>query len=151
MSRVRLWPDPVLQRPAEPVAAFDDALSELVADLLSEMYAANARGMAAPVLGVSKRVFVMDCDWKSGARAPRAFVNPTLVARSDTHLAAVEHCISLPGEPRSVLRPDAVEVAWFDCEAMPQRSWFSGASARMIQHDYDHLDGRLIIDYAAAV
>ena len=97
--------DPVLRAVAVPVTAFDDDLALLVAEMLATMYAAPGRGLAAPQVGVSQRVFVIDTTWKDGDPDPQAFVNPQIIARSKTTATAVEACLSIPDRAFAVTRP----------------------------------------------
>ena len=150
MSRLRMWPDPILSQKAEPVEAFDAELAELIAELLDALYKNDGRGLAAPKIGVLKRVFVVDANWKDGVKAPRAFVNPQVLTVSKRLLCCEERCLSLPDRPRRIARPETVELGWRDCEGELQRATFSGFAARTIQHDIDHLDGITVLDHPEA-
>jgi peptide deformylase len=142
--------DPVLRAVAAPVTAFDDELELLVAEMLATMYAAPGRGLAAPQLGVSQRVFVIDTTWKDGDANPQAFVNPQIMARSDTTATGVEACLSIPGRSFAVARPTWVELRWQDIAGAVQQGRFDGVAAICICHEYDHLDGVLISDIGVA-
>ena len=142
--------DPVLRAVAAPVTAFDDELELLVAEMLATMYAAPGRGLAAPQLGVSQRVFVIDTTWKDGDANPQAFVNPQIMARSDTTATGVEACLSIPGRSFAVARPTWVELRWQDIAGAVQQGRFDGVAAICICHEYDHLDGVLITDIGVA-
>lgn len=147
MTRLITWPDPILSMRSAPIEDFGDPLSELITDLLTELYVIQGQALAAPQIGVLSRAFVMDVGWKTGQRAPRAFVNPEVLARSDRWVVSTETCHSLPGRPRRVARPDRVELRWQDSDGAPQRDWFDGIEAIAVQHDIDHLDGRTILDH----
>ncbi|ART99681.1 peptide deformylase [Yoonia vestfoldensis] len=142
--------DPVLRAVAAPVLAFDDDLELLVAEMLASMYAAPGRGLAAPQVGVSQRVFVIDTTWKDGDANPQAFVNPQIMARSDTTATGVEACLSIPGRSFAVARPTWVELRWQDIGGAVQQGRFDGVAAICICHEYDHLDGVLISDIGVA-
>lgn len=150
MGRLRIWPDPVLHRYAEPVEAFDSALCELITDMLDELYAIRVRGMTAPQIGVPLRVFVTDAGWKGGVRTPRAFVNPKLLEMSRTLVTAEERCPSVPNKPRMIARPDRVRLGWQDCDGEPQSAWFADFEARLVLHDCDHLNGVTVLDHSYA-
>lgn len=150
MTRLRIWPDPVLSQVSQPVAAFDTELSDLIAELLDELYQIRARALAAPQIGVLSRVFVMDVSWVDGIRAPRAFVNPEILTRGTRNVVTTERCHSLPGQPRRVARPASLEVAWCDSDGAKQRAVFTGFEAVAVQHDIDHLNGITILDHPDA-
>lgn len=142
-------PDPRLRAPCPPVAHFDAALADLVADMYATMYAAPGRGLAAPQVGILARLFVIDVDWKSGTPAPMTFVNASLVAVSDGRVTMEEGCLSIPGRPCLVERPSALRLRWQTPDAAPHEADFDGMAARAIQHELDHLDGILCIDRVA--
>lgn len=138
--------DPVLRARAAVVTVFDDSLHALAADLLDTMYAAPGRGLAAPQVGVSLRLFVMDVGWKTGDPAPQVFVNPRITDASDVLQPFTEGCLSIPGQTSRVARPDRVALVWQDLTGASQGGWFDGFAAVCVQHERDHLDGILCID-----
>ena len=140
-------PDPALRTKCEEVAAFDKSLEPLTDEMLETMYDATGRGLAAPQIGILKRVFVMDCRWKEGDKDPRTFVNPAIVAQSDETSSYEEGCLSIPGRTSLVTRPARVEVSWHSIDGTPHRAWFDGFEATCVQHEIDHLDGILCTDY----
>ena len=142
--------DPVLRAVAAPVTAFDDELELLVAEMLATMYAAPGRGLAAPQVGVSQRVFVIDTTWKDGDPDPQAFVNPQIIARSKTTATAVEACLSIPDRAFAVTRPIWVDMRWQDIAGYVQQGRFYGVAAICVCHEYDHLEGVLITDVGVA-
>lgn len=144
VREVLLWPDPRLTWVCTPVTKPDPALIE---DLLDTMYAANGRGLAAPQIGVLRRVFVVDVTWKEGARDPRVFVNPVVQRRGEDMRPMEEQCLSIPGLPMAVTRPEEVTLAWDGPEEGPRMETFNGILARCILHELDHLDGRVILDH----
>ena len=135
---------PVLLAEAAPVTQFDDALADLVRDMFETMYAAPGRGLAAPQVGVSQRVFVADTVWKEADPEPMLFVNPQIVAQSDVCFAGEEACLSIPDKSFSVSRPEWVEMAWQDLDGAAQQGRFEGMQAVCICHEFDHLNGVLI-------
>ena len=142
--------DPVLRAVAAPVTAFDDDLALLVAEMLATMYAAPGRGLAAPQVGVSQRVFVIDTTWKDGDPDPQAFVNPQIIARSKTTATAVEACLSIPDRAFAVTRPIWVDMRWQGIAGDVQQGRFDGVAAICVCHEYDHLEGVLITDVGVA-
>ncbi|MCB1359884.1 MAG: peptide deformylase [Rhodobacteraceae bacterium] len=140
------FPDPMLRRPCTPVTAFDAALRQLAADMLETMYAAPGRGLAGPQVAVPRRVFVMDCTWKEGTRSPKVCVNPEIVAASDTLAVQTEGCLSIPGVPAAVARPDWIVLRWTDLDGTTVQARMDGFEAVCAQHELDHLNGRLCID-----
>lgn len=141
-----LWPDRRLSTICRPVDA-DEDVTALIADMLETMYDAPGRGLAAPQVGVLKRLFVMDVDWKDGARNPIVMINPQLLWRAEETAVGEEGCLSIPGVSTEVSRPTRVHVRWLDAERQPCEQEFDGFAARCIQHEYDHLDGRVTFDH----
>ena len=134
---------------AGPVERFDGALAALVRDMFETMYAAPGRGLAAPQVGVSTRVFVVDTDWKDAEPEPRCFINPQILAQSDARHTGTEACLSIPGRSFSVSRPVWIDMAWVDLDGAPQSGRFDGVKAVCICHELDHLDGLLITQTGA--
>ncbi len=141
-------PDPVLRKTAAPVLAFDEALKTLVRDMFDTMYDAPGRGLAAPQVGVLQRIFVTDTTWKDGARTPLIFVNPEISGLSDDRQSFDEGCLSIPGKLTPVSRPARVRMRWQDLEGASHAAEFEGFAAACVQHELDHLNGVLCIDYA---
>lgn len=146
---VRTVPDPVLREKCTPVAEFDAVLAKLVSDMLETLYAAKGRGLAAPQVGITQRVFVMDPTWKQGAPLPMIFVNPEVLQASERTVTQPEGCLSIPGDVTEVCRPDQVRLRWQDVDGMWHEADFTGFEAACTQHELDHLDGILITDKAA--
>ncbi len=137
-----LHPDPVLRVACTPVAGDATALAR---DMLDTMYAAPGRGLAAPQVGVTERLFVMDATWKEGVPDPRVFVNPQIVAREGEQVNE-EGCLSIPGVPWRVARPARVTLV-FDGSGGRRSESFEGFAAACVCHEMDHLDGVLIVDH----
>lgn len=140
------WPDARLATPCAPVAEGED-LAPLIADMLETMYDAPGRGLAGPQVGVLKRLFVMDVDWKTGPRNPVVMVNPEILWRSEDSQSGEEGCLSIPDVMTEVSRPSQVRLRWQDAMGAVQEQDFDGFAARCIQHEYDHLDGRVTFDH----
>lgn len=143
-------PDPILRLRCEPAGFLTSAgIRALVRDLLATMYAAGGRGLAAPQIGVLRRVFVMDAGWKDSAPMPLAMLDPEILARSDDWAVDVENCLSIPGNPVAVRRAASVQMGAYDLDGLWRRHSLTGPGARIAQHEIDHLDGRLIVDLPA--
>ncbi|MBP7000819.1 peptide deformylase [Amaricoccus sp.] len=148
---ILIHPDPRLRKTAEPVAAVDDAVRGLVADMLDTMYDAPGIGLAATQLGVMKRVFVMDCAGKDDPPAPLALVNPEILWRSPETVVSEEGCLSIPDVYEDVTRAERIRLGWTDLDGARREADFDERWAICAQHELDHLDGKLFIDYLGAV
>jgi peptide deformylase len=147
VREIVLLGDPVLRRPAERVEAFDAELEALVDDLFASMAAAEGAGLAAPQIGVSRRVMVVDVRHTEGEEARVALVNPRVVEASSEEERETEGCLSIPGVSEVVRRPARVTVEGFGPGGEPVRVEAEGLFARALQHEVDHLDGVLFIDH----
>ena len=143
-----LHPDPRLKKVAAPVSDIDDSLRTLADDMLQTMYDAPGIGLAAPQVGVLQRLVVADCV-KDKDEKPRPLVmfNPEVIASSDEKNVYEEGCLSIPEQFADVTRPAEVEVRWMDRDGREQSEVFSGLWATCVQHEIDHLNGKLFIDY----
>ena len=137
------WPDPRLSTVCAPVDA--PTCETLLNDLFDTMYAAKGRGLAGPQVGVLARLFVMDAGWKEGTPTPLVMINPEIEPCGEP-ASLEEMCLSVPDVGVPVLRPSSVFVRWHDEHGAPQAAQFGGAEARIIQHEFDHLDGKLHFD-----
>jgi peptide deformylase len=142
---ILVYPDPFLARKAVPVAAVDDRIRALIRDMFETMYSAEGIGLAAPQVGVGKRVVVLDVSPVDETIAPVAVVNPEIVWRNGS-VTGVEGCLSVPGVQGEVCRAETVEVRGMDEQGNPLRIRAAGILSRALQHEIDHLDGVLFID-----
>ena len=139
------YPDPRLGKIAKPVTQYDDRLRTLVANLAHTMYDANGVGLAATQVDVHERLIVIDI---SDTRDRlQVFVNPRIVTASPTRRVAEEGCLSVPGVYDEVERPDAVTVEAEDERGRTFRVDAEGLLAVCIQHEMDHLNGKVFVDY----
>ncbi len=145
---ILLHPDPRLKKAAAPVDDLSDELRALADDMLKTMYEAPGIGLAAPQIGVSSRLIVLDCV-KAEGEAPRPLVmfNPEVIASSDRLNTYEEGCLSIPDQYADVTRPAEVEVRWIDRDGNERTETFDKLWATCVQHEIDHLDGKLFIDY----
>jgi peptide deformylase len=143
-----LHPDPRLKKVAAPVTRITPDLVALARDMLETMYDAPGIGLAAPQIGHLQRVVVMDCV-KDPALAPRPLIlfNPEILWASEEHSTYEEGCLSIPEHYGDVERPAEVRVRWRSESDAVQEEHFTGIWATCVQHEIDHLDGRLFIDY----
>lgn len=135
----------VLHQPAAPVEAVTDDTRRIIDDMIAAMYAAPGIGLAAPQIGVPLRIFVVDLSVGRAADDLHVFVNPEFVERDGTQLEE-EGCLSLPGFTATVLRPARAVVRGLDREGREHSLEGTGLLARALQHEMDHLDGRLFVD-----
>lgn len=145
---ILIHPDPRLKARAEEIGAPTDEVLALAEDMLETMYDAPGIGLAAPQVGVLKRLIVMDCV-KEEDQPPRPMVliDPVVEWASDERSTHEEGCLSIPEQYADVERPAEVEVSWTDRDGARTRERFDGLWAICVQHEIDHLDGKLFIDY----
>ena len=145
---ILIHPDPRLKKVAEPVAEVTPDLAKLGEDMLATMYDAPGVGLAAPQIGVLKRVITMDCN-KPPEAEPRPLVmfNPEIVWQSDTRVMSEEGCLSLPDQYAPVERAAEVRVRWLAPDGSAQEEQFEGLWSVCVQHEVDHLNGVLFIDH----
>jgi peptide deformylase len=143
-------PHPVLKTRAAAVETIDEALRRLVADMFETMYVAPGIGLAAPQVGVLKRVVVIDVA-EGEERRPMTLVNPEIVWRSEEVATAEEGCLSLPKQFADVTRPQAIQVRFLTEQGEPRELAADGLLARCVQHEVDHLDGILFTDHLSAL
>lgn len=145
LRRIRLYPDPVLRQPGSRVETFDDALRQLVADMVETMHAAPGIGLAAPQVGETLRLAVVDTSVGEDPAALRVLINPQVLHVEGTQ-AEVEGCLSIPGFSDKVERPLSVVMVASDLEGRPCEVRGEGLLARALMHELDHLDGILFPD-----
>jgi peptide deformylase len=144
-------PHPVLKQKAQPVAAVDADVRQLMDDMLETMYDAPGIGLAAPQIGVSKRIIVVDVAPKDAPRQPLRMANPELIWVSDDDSSYEEGCLSVPEHYADVVRPATIRVRYLDENNEMQERAADGLLATCIQHEIDHLDGILFIDHLSAL
>ena len=142
--------DPVLERPAAPVTVFDDELKKLVEDMFESMYAAHGVGLAAPQIGISKRLAVVDVTFKEDPNAKLVLVNPEILHAEGRH-SQNEGCLSIPEFREPVTRPRKVTVRAQDVNGNLFEKTGEDLLARAFLHETDHLDGKLYISHLSAL
>jgi peptide deformylase len=145
-----VYGDPVLETPAAAVTEFNDGLKKLVEDMFESMYAAHGVGLAAPQIGISRRIAVIDVTFKEDPNAKLVLINPEVIAREGKQNGQ-EGCLSLPDFRENVTRANVVTVRAQDVEG----NWFEKTGddllARAFVHEIDHLNGRLFISHVSAL
>ncbi|SHI84728.1 peptide deformylase [Wenxinia saemankumensis] len=145
---ILIHPDPRLKARAAPVAEVTDDLRRLAEDMLQTMYEAPGIGLAAPQVGQMIRLLVMDCvKEEDAAPKPMVLFNPRVVGASEEVRTYEEGCLSIPDQYADVERPAEVDVEWLGLDGETHRDRFDGLWAVCVQHEIDHLDGKLFIDY----
>lgn len=143
-------PDPRLREKARPVARFDAALQQLIDDMFETMYAAPGVGLAATQVGIAQRIAVMDCSRDENKREPIVMINPEILERTQPE-EVDEGCLSVPGVSETLKRYAQVRARALDREGKPFEIKAEGLLAQCIQHEIDHLDGKLYIDYLSSL
>jgi peptide deformylase len=140
-------PDPVLRMKAAPVERMDEELRRLIEDMFATMYDAPGIGLAAPQIGVSRRVIVMDPAKEDEPKTPLVMLNPEILERSEEMRTHEEGCLSIPEFTAEIERPARTRVAYIDPEGKRQEAELEGIWSTLVQHEIDHLNGVLFIDY----
>jgi peptide deformylase len=136
-----------LKKLCSPIDAVDEDARALGAAMLATMYDAPGVGLAAPQVGQLKRLFVMDCSDKEDEPEPMVLINPTVTWASEEEATHEEGCLSIPGMYEDVTRPAEVKVVFWDLKGKECEEHFTGLWSRCAQHEIDHLEGTLFIDY----
>ena len=140
-------PSEILRKKSLPVDVVDVDLQQLMNDMLETMYAAPGIGLAAIQIGVPKRVIVLDIARKDEPKNPMYFINPEIINRSQINSTYEEGCLSVPGQFAEIDRPDKCHIKYLDYYGKPKELKAEGMLATCIQHEMDHLEGILFIDY----
>ena len=142
-----ILPDKRLRSVSKPVDKIGDDVRTLVADMFETMYEAPGIGLAAIQVGVPKRVVTMDLSKKEGEKDPHVFINPEITWASDEPSVYEEGCLSIPEVHEDVERPSKVRFKYLDLDGKPREAEAEGLFATCIQHEVDHLNGKLFIDH----
>ena len=147
IRRILTIPDSILRKQAKPVERVDDELRKLMDDMLATMYDAPGIGLAAPQIGISRRVIVMDPAKEDAPSIPLMMVNPDILERSDELRLHEEGCLSIPDFTAEIERPAKTRVSYIDQAGKQQEMELEGIWSTLVQHEIDHLNGVLFIDY----
>ena len=140
-------PDKLLRQVSKPVEKVGELERELMKDMLDTMYTAKGIGLAAIQIGVPKRIIVMDISKEENKKKPMYFVNPIIIKKNDEKVTYEEGCLSVPNQFAEIDRPSKCEVEYLDYNGNKQHLKAEGLLATCIQHEMDHLEGILFIDY----
>lgn len=155
MSKLQIFtvPDPVLRQKAQTVEKIDDQIRQTLHDMAETMYAAPGVGLAAPQVGILRRFIVVDTAWREEdhERKPLLLINPQVVWASDERSVWNEGCLSIPQQYAEVERPAQVKVQYQDLQGQTQLVEGDGLLSHCLQHEIDHLDGILFIDYLSTL
>ena len=147
LRQILTEPNKILREKSSFVEKIDEDLKKLMDDMLETMYAAPGIGLAAIQVGIPKRVIVLDIAQKNGPRKPLFFINPEIIERSKNNSTYEEGCLSVPGQFAEIDRPDKCHIKYLDYHGQPKEIKAEGMLATCIQHEMDHLEGILFIDY----
>ncbi|MFA7662723.1 MAG: peptide deformylase [Patescibacteria group bacterium] len=142
MLEIKKNPNPILRKKCEPIKRIDDKVRFLAKEMLETMYKGHGVGLAGPQVGVSKNIFVIDAH-----KGPLVIINPEIVEFSENKKTMLEGCLSVPGTDIDIERPEKIKLVYQDETGQKKELSASGLTARVVQHEYDHLFGRLIVDY----
>ncbi|AXO16586.1 peptide deformylase [Thalassospira indica] len=151
LREILIVPDPRLKKECEPVEEVNDEIKTLLNDMLETMYAAPGIGLAAPQIGVMKRVVVMDVSDDKDKPEPLKLINPEIIWESEETSIYQEGCLSIPEQYADVERPAEVGMRYMDENGEMHEIEADGLLATCIQHEIDHLDGVLFTDYLSAL
>ena len=149
---ILIHPDPRLKKVAEPIARVTPEIEALADDMLATMYDAPGIGLAAPQIGVLRRIFVMDATREpEDEKKPMVLINPEIVLSSDDTNVYDEGCLSIPDQYAEVTRPAEVRMRWLGLDGKTHEQDFDGLWATCAQHELDHLNGVLFIDHLSVM
>ena len=147
LRQILIEPNEMLRQKSLPVEGVNTELQKLMDDMLETMYAAPGIGLAAIQVGVPKRVIVLDIEQKEGQKKPLFFVNPEIIDKSKNNSIYEEGCLSVPGQFAEIERPNSCHIRYLDYYGQQKEVKAEGMFATCIQHEIDHLEGVLFIDY----
>ena len=146
-KKILIEPDPILRKKCEPLDKVDDGVRNLMNDMLETMYAAPGIGLAAVQIGILKKLVVIDISKEEEKKNPLFLINPEIVYKSNQTSVYEEGCLSLPGQFAEIERPSECTLNYIDYDGKKKELKAKGLLATCIQHEVDHLNGILFIDY----
>jgi peptide deformylase len=146
----------VLRKQAEPIDRTYPELDTLITNMYETMYNADGVGLAAPQIGLAIRLFVIDLvalkdDDPEMSTFKKVMINPQILESSETEVSAEEGCLSVPGIHENVQRPEVIKIRYYDVDFVEYEEEYDGFKARVIQHEYDHLEGNLFTDKVSPI
>jgi len=151
---ITVFGDPVLRKVTTDIGQSYEGLEKLAEDMLETMHNAEGVGLAAPQIGLTIRIFVVDLSPLSDeepelANFVKAFINPHIIEKTGDKVLMDEGCLSIPGIREDVLRYNTIRIKYFDTNWQVHDEIYTGFTARVLQHEYDHLDGIMFVDYCS--
>lgn len=148
---IYLYGQPILRKEADDIEQGELDIHQLIADMRETLSVAEGCGLAAPQIGLGKRLFIVDGtelgeEYPECATFRQVFINPEIVEESDETISYAEGCLSLPGISENVIRPRTITIEYLDENFQPHRDTFTDFQARIVQHEYDHLEGHVFTD-----
>tara|TARA_X000001036_G_scaffold317937_1_gene296343 strand:- start:456 stop:965 length:510 start_codon:yes stop_codon:yes gene_type:complete len=147
VKKILMYPDPRLLKQSVKIKKIDTEVKTIAEDLVDTMYSAEGVGLAAPQIGINKRIFVMDCNDGQEKREYVIVINPEVISSSEELKTYKEGCLSIPEITEEVVRPEKVQVNYEDLSGKLKTEKLDGLWATCFQHELDHLNGKLFIDY----
>ncbi len=144
---ILIEPNKILRQISQPVEKVEDEERELMRDMLETMYSLNGIGLAAIQVGVPKRIIVLDISKEENKKNPMYFINPVIKNKNKELATYEEGCLSVPGQFAEIDRPSECDVEYLDYNGEKQLLYVTGLLATCIQHELDHCEGKLFIDY----
>tara|TARA_B100000700_G_scaffold133772_1_gene149451 strand:+ start:133 stop:741 length:609 start_codon:yes stop_codon:yes gene_type:complete len=144
--KIYMLGEKTLRTPADRIVKVDDSIRKLAKDMLVTMYSAKGIGLAAPQVGLKKRILVIDLNFEDPNAPPNVFINPEIISTSASVDTYEEGCLSIPGVYLNVVRPSSIKLSYRDEMGRPKKMNAEGLMARCIQHEIDHLNGVLFVD-----
>ena len=145
--KIVIEPDPILRQKSDTLEKVDDELRRLMDDMLETMYSAPGIGLAAVQVGILKRLVVIDISKEKEKKHPLFLINPEIISKSKSTSIHEEGCLSLPGQFAEIERPAECQIKYIDYDGKKKEIKAKGLLSTCIQHEIDHLDGKLFIDY----
>ena len=145
--KIVIEPDPILRQKSESLEKVDDELRRLLDDMLETMYSAPGIGLAAVQIGILKRLIVIDISKEKEKKNPLFLINPEIISKSKNTSIYEEGCLSLPGHFAEIERPAECQIKYIGYDGKKKEIKANGLLSTCIQHELDHLDGKLFIDY----
>ena len=146
VKKILSYPHPLLVRKSTRIDNFDENVASLSRDLIDTMYDADGVGLAAPQIGINKRIFVLDCSRDDEEKDCRIVINPEIEHESEDLNSYKEGCLSIPGITEEVFRPKVIKVVYQDINGVLRRNTYDDLWSTCFQHELDHLNGKLFID-----
>ena len=145
IKKILMYPDPRLLKNSLQIEKIDTEVKEIAEDLLDTMYSAEGVGLAAPQIGINRRIFVMDIS--NERDNAQVFINPVIKSKNNIKMGEMERCLSCPDEEVKVSRSISVNLEWFCEHGKKQHKTFYHLPCRVVLHEMDHLNNKLILDY----